>query len=309
MMSLVLMLQMDLLFAILAILFMGLIYVGIRRARGGVDDLAAIFHGVMTQATRYLQIRLQKTPPDDWRPSVIMITPRTFDRSSPTQLLEWLCRRYGFGTYLHFIPEMFDTEAYSGSRSVQDQLIRNREDRKGAIFVDTIISPSLTSALAQSLQMPGVSRMDNNSILFEFSVHDPPEVIQELDVGLDLGSVPKMNRMVIRHGENFFGTRKSIHVWLTWHDETNANLMILLAYIILGHKDWKGAEISLFAAYPRSEVRERMDELREWAYSKPYRTSNYRRAVLRHFTKRYNERRDHTSFGGQTPLGRLQSPL
>ena len=79
------------------------IYAVIRSTRGGEDDLAQIFQGVMTQATRYLQIRLQKMPPDDWRPSVILITPRTFDRSAPVQLLEWLSNRYGFGTYFHHI--------------------------------------------------------------------------------------------------------------------------------------------------------------------------------------------------------------
>jgi hypothetical protein len=72
-----------------------------------------------------------------------------------------------------------------------------------------------------------------------------------------------MNRLVLRHGDNFFGSRKSIHVWLTWHDARNANLMILLTYILLGHKDWRGAEVSIFAAYPRREVHERSEELHD----------------------------------------------
>jgi hypothetical protein len=70
-----------------------------------------------------------------------------------------------------------------------------------------------------------------------------------------------MNRLVLRHGDNFFGAHKSIHVWLTWHDARNANLMILLAYILMGHKDWRGAEVSIFAAYPRREAKERAQEL------------------------------------------------
>jgi amino acid transporter len=260
-MCLVLMLQMDLIYAILAILLMGALYVVIRRSREGVDDLAAIFHGVMTQATRYLQIRLQKIPPDDWRPSVITITPRTFDRSSPVQMLEWLCHRYGFGTYLHYIQGRLDSATVQRSQEVQRRLISSMKDRKGAIYVDTMISPSMSSALAQSLQMPGVSGMDNNTILFEFGVHDSPEVLDEVMEGLEMSGVSHMNRLVLRHGENFFGARRSIHVWLTWHDARNANLMILLAYILLGHADWRGAEIAIFAAYPRREVRERSEEL------------------------------------------------
>ncbi|HET9948887.1 MAG TPA: hypothetical protein VFQ22_08195 [Longimicrobiales bacterium] len=259
--SLVLMLQMDLLFALAAMAVMAILYQIIRRSRGGTSDLGAIFHGVMTQATRYLQIRLQKLPPPDWRPSVIMISPRTFDRSAPIQLMEWLCHRYGFGTYLHYIPGMLDREKFREGRAVQDRLVEAVRERRGAIFVDTMISPSMASALAQSLQMPGVSGMENNTILFELGAHDPPEVLEEVVAGLRLAGATPMNRLVLRHGESFFGLRKTIHVWLSWHDARNANLMILLAYILLGNRDWRGAEVSLYAAFPRAEVKERAAEL------------------------------------------------
>ncbi|MEM7415271.1 MAG: amino acid permease [Gemmatimonadota bacterium] len=261
-MCLVLMLQMDLLFAVGAIALMAILYSIIRRSRGS-DDLGQIFQGVMTQATRYLQIRLQKMPPDDWRPSVIMITPRTFDRSAPVQLLEWLCNRYGFGTYFHHIEGRLVHENFEESQEVRERLIQAMSQRRGAIYMDAMISPSMTSALAQSLQMPGVSGMANNTLLLEFGRHDPPEVLDEVVSGMLMAGVPRMNRLVLRHGENFFGTRKSIHVWLTWNDAKNANLMILLSYILLGHRDWAGAEVSLFAAYPRKEVKERAEEIHE----------------------------------------------
>ncbi len=262
-MCLILMLQMDLVFALAAIVTMCGLYVLIRRGRGGANDLGAIFQGVMTQATRYLQIRLQKSPPSDWRPSVITISPRTFDRSSPVQLLEWLCHRYGFGTYLHHIPGMLTPDTFRESRVVQEHLVRAERERRGAIYMDTMVSPSMASALAQSLQMPGVSGMENNTILFELADHDGDEVVQEVLAGLRLSAASRMNRLVLRHGDNFFGSHKSIHVWLTWHDTRNANLMILLSYILLGHPDWREAEISIFAAYPRQEARERTEQLNE----------------------------------------------
>jgi hypothetical protein len=260
-MCFVLMLQMDVVYALVAVIVMGLLYTVINRSRSGGDDLAAIFTGVMTQATRYLQIRLQNTPLSDWRPSVIMITPRTFDRSAPVQLMEWLCHRHGFGTYLHYIPGILDRATFHESMEVQERLVRAMQERKGAIYVDTMISPSMASALAQSLQMPGVSGMDNNTILFEYGLHDPDSVLAEVLAGLRMAGATPMNRLVLRHGDNFFGSRKSIHVWLTWHDVRNANLMILLTYILLGHRDWQGAEVSIFAAYPRGEARERTADL------------------------------------------------
>jgi solute carrier family 12 sodium/potassium/chloride transporter 2 len=259
---LVLMLQMSLGYALLAIVVMGLLYWTIRATRKDeVDDLAAIFQGVMTQLTRYLQIRLQKTPPRDWRPSVIMISSRTFDRFSPLRLLSWLCHRYGFGTYLHFIKGMLNRETVLESLEIQERLIEGVEETDSAVYMDTIISPSMASALAQSLQVPGVSGMENNTILFEFSVHDPPEVVDEVIRGSVLASAPRMNRLILRHSDHFFGNRKNIHIWLTWHDYRNANLMIILSYILLGHSDWEGAEIHIFAAFPIGEVEEQTSRL------------------------------------------------
>lgn len=246
-MSFLLMLQMDPVYAVTAIVVMTGLYLGIRRSRDGIDDLAAIFHGVMTQATRYLQVRLQKSPPNDWRPSVIMVTGSSFRAAAPIQMLEWLCNRYGVGTYLHYIRGRLDPATFEKSREVQDRLVQSARDRKGAIYVDTMISPSPASALAQSFQMPGVSGVENNTVVFELGSHDPPEALDGILTGLALAGVPRMNRLVLRHGESFFGHRKTIHVWLTPDDARNANLMVLLAYILLGHRDWRRAEVDIFA--------------------------------------------------------------
>src|SRR4029453_7008445 len=56
-------------------------------------------------------------------------------------------------------------------------------------------------------------------------------------------------------GKNF-GQRQRIHIWLNWHDSDNAPLMTILAYILVGHRVWRRAEISIFAAFPAAEVEE-----------------------------------------------------
>ncbi|MEZ4422053.1 MAG: amino acid permease [Gemmatimonadota bacterium] len=260
--SVLLMFQMDPLYAVVAIVLMAALYGLISRAAPGRDDLGSIFGGVMAQASRYLHIRMQSgAAAEDWRPSVITITPRTFDRSSPLRLLTWLCYRFGFGTYLHYIPGRLDRRTFEEAAQVKGRLLELAGERYGEIFVDTIISPSMASALAQSLQIPGVSGIENNTILFEFSIHDPTSVLEELQGGLTLAAVPHMNRLVLRHGENFFGNRRTIHVWLTWHDYRNANLMVLLAYILLGHPEWQKGEIRVYAAFPEHQAPERTTEL------------------------------------------------
>ena len=256
---LLLMFQMDPLFALLAIIAIALLYRFIRASRSaGGDDLGAIFRAVMVQATRQLQLGLQgietESTADQWRPSIIMVDGRTFDRASPLKLMAWLCDRHAVGTYLHFIPGFLGLESYRESKKTMKRLVKLAHDRAGGVFVDTIISPSMSSALAQSLQVPGVSGMENNMVLFEFSRHDPPEVLKEVHDGSLFAAATEMDIMVLRHSDVYFGNRERIHIWLTWHDYKNASLMILLAYILIGHPDWSDAEIEILVAAPEERA-------------------------------------------------------
>jgi amino acid transporter len=266
-MCLFMMFQMDPIFALVALLVMVGIYRALRQIHGE-DDLAAIFQGVMTQVARRFQVKLQasgtRQRSDAWRPSVIMVNGRTFDRVAPMQFLTWLCHRYGVGTYIHFIKGALSSETFKESRKIQTRLVKVVQQRKGAIYVDTMISPSMRSALAQAIQLPGVSGTENNCMLSEFSLDDAPEVVQEVREGCRMASAAHVSSMVLRHSDRFFGQRATIHIWLTWHDYKNANLMILLSYILLGHPDWRNSEIKIFAAFPQPDVdaeRERLYDM------------------------------------------------
>lgn len=56
-----------------------------------------------------------------------------------------------------------------------------------------------------------------------------------------------------------FGYHRKIHVWLTPLDYENSSLMILLSYILLGHPEWKKAEIMIFSLVAQSD----MDDARQ----------------------------------------------
>ncbi len=265
-MCLFMMFQMDPVFALIALVVMVGIYRTLRRIHGE-DDLAAIFQGVMTQVARRFQVKLQASSvrhrSDAWRPSVIMVNGRTFDRSAPLRFLTWLCHRYGVGTYIHFIQGHLNPETFKESRRIQVRLVKVVQQRKGAIYVDTMISPSMRSALAQAIQLPGVSGTENNCMLSEFTLDDPPDVMREIEEGCHMAHAAHVSSMVLRHSDRFFGQHASIHIWLTWHDYENANLMILLSYILLGHPDWRKSEVKIFAAFPKADVEEQRERLSE----------------------------------------------
>lgn len=257
------------LYAILAILLMAGLYIAVaRQSKGEQKGLAAMFEGVMTQANRYMSVRIQerrrRLSASEWRPSVIMINDRTFDRRSPLQFMRWLCHRYGFGTYLHFIKGHLDHKTFALSEQYKERLIREARQQKSPVYMDTVVSPSMISALAQSLQIPGVSGLSNNTILFEFSIHDDDDIVEEVAESCLFSANTKMTRLVLRHSDFYFGERKSIHIWLTWNDRENAYLMILFSYILLGHPDWADAEIKVFAAMPMNQLAERRKEFQQF---------------------------------------------
>ena len=58
--------------------------------------------------------------------------------------------------------------------------------------------------------------------------------------------------------------KNGIHIWIKNADDENANLMILLSFIILGHPDWKKGNIKIFDICKEEEandVRARLNEL------------------------------------------------
>ncbi len=243
------MIQMNALYAFLAVLIMVGIYGGLRYTRRGERDLTAIFQGAMFQLTRRLQIALQKSRVGridrDWRPSIVSISRHGLKRLGHFDLLRWICQRHGFGHFIQYIPGDYCFAAELKARAMADKLIRRTEISHAGLFVDTIISPSYELALAQVLQLPGISGLPNNSVLFEFD-RDHPEEIDELVSGLRLAAESKFNVCVLRSSDYRFGYHSSIHIWLTEDDVNNASLMILLAYIIVGHPEWRRAEIRLF---------------------------------------------------------------
>jgi len=46
--------------------------------------------------------------------------------------------------------------------------------------------------------------------------------------------------------------------------------------------------------------------LREWAYARPYRTSNQRNRRLAPWLRYYNAERPHSALGGHAPISRLR---
>ena len=116
------------------------------------------------------------------------------------------------------------------------------------MYIDTIISPSYTSALAQVIQLSGISGKGNNLILFEYESTQTKELYKVID-NFQLLEATEFDVCILRKSFRRFGSKKSIHIWISPQDFENSNLMILLGYILLGHPEWDKAEIKIFSVY------------------------------------------------------------
>lgn len=259
-----LMFKMNLPYAITSLFLMVGIYFWVSRYNQQQGGMVRIFQGVIFQISRSLRVMLQKAGGEDseehWVPSMICISQDSFDRTSGFDMVRFISHKYGFGTYIHMIKDYYSRTTVAESREIRARLLKRTKISQSKVYVDTMISPSYTSALAQTLQMPGISGQANNVILFEYS---PVQTERLKDIVQNFGLIKaaEFDVIILKTGEKGYGYKHEVHIWLTAEDFINGNLMILLAYIILGHPEWKRGYIKIFAVYPEAEATQQKDKL------------------------------------------------
>jgi amino acid transporter len=236
-------------YAVMAIILMVLIYIGLSNAHKDRRGLEEIFTGAIFQLSRNLQIFLQKSKKisskKKWRPSAICISQDSFERNTAFMLLKWISYKYGFGTYIHLLEGYYSKTNVSKANEVLAKLINREESTGSRVYIDTMISPSYTSAIAQVIQIPGISGMENNMIIFEYSKEEPRNMKQIID-NYALTRAGDYDVCILGSSRKQIVYKNGIHVWIRSTDFENSNLMILLSYIILGHPDWKKGHIKIF---------------------------------------------------------------
>ncbi len=260
-----LMFKMNFTYAAFSLIIMAGIYIWVSRIAPDRAGLADLFKGVIFQVNRELQVFLQRRDRENeeerWRPFIICISQDTFQRTSAFDLVRWLSYRYGFGTYIHYIEGFLSRDTYQLSQDVKRRLVALMNDSKSKVYLDTIISPSMTSAIAQSIQLSGLSGKGNNLILFEFAKGDARGV-DELKKNFQLLMSTDFDVCLLRSDYKSFGYHEEIHIWISSRDYENSSLMILLAYILLGHAEWKEGFIKIFSIFEEGEEEEQVNRLK-----------------------------------------------
>jgi len=236
-------------YALASLILMTAVYSYIKVYNRERDGLESLFANALFQINRNIQVYLQKSgskkKKKEWRPSAICISKDSFVRSKAFHLLNWISYRYGFGTYLHRIDGYYSRATSRKAMEELSKLIEIYDTTNNHVFVDTLISPSYTSALAQAIQLPGISGMENNMVIFEYDKENP-ENLKEIIENTGLIAAGDFDICLLASSRKEMNFRNGIHVWLDFHYPENSSLLILLSFIISGHPDWKRANIKLF---------------------------------------------------------------
>jgi hypothetical protein len=208
-----------------------------------------LFANVLFQINRNIHVYLQrsgsKKKTKEWRPSAICISKDSFIRSRAFQFLNWISYRYGFGTYLHRIDGYYSTATCKQAEEELSKLIDIYDTSSNHVFVDTIISPSYTSALAQAIQVPGISGMENNMVIFEYDKENS-ETIKEIIENIRLVKAGYFDICLVASGRQDLNFKNGIHIWIDFRYPENSSLLILMSFIISGHPDWRKSNIKVF---------------------------------------------------------------
>lgn len=250
------MFMIDSLYTVLAYLTIIIIYLLIEHYNKSEKGMVSIFRGTLFQLNRLLRVYLQKkqynVDVEEWRPSAICISPHSFERNKVLVLMKWISHQHGFGTYFHFIEGYYSKQTHAESQEILKELISIQHESGSALYIDTMISPSYTSAIAQVIQTPSISGMENNMVLFEYDKTQPEELNRILD-NINMARAGDFDVCIFAQSTYPIRNINDIHVWIRSTDEKNTNLMILLGYIIIAHPDWKHSHIKLFITSVKGE--------------------------------------------------------
>jgi len=260
------MFQIDTGYAIAALAMLGGIYLFVRTRSAGRGESVELLRGTLFQIGRWIQLRTQQSREnhgnETWRPAAVCLSDASFTRRAALDLLRWIAHRHGFATYIHFIEGFLSKRTAQEAREVRDRLIRLVGVTRGNIQVDTMVSPSYTSAFTQLIQLPSSSGIENNLVIFEYDKAEPSAVKYAVD-HFQLAAATGFDTIVLGVSSRGYGSRAAIHLWLPAGDYSGANLLILIGYVLANHPNWKGAELRVYDVVPAAELETRSTELHE----------------------------------------------
>lgn len=225
--------------------------------------------GIWTSLARYALLNLERRPPQvgrNWRPNIVVYTGQPHNREHLVMLSEWLSLGRGIVTFVQLITAGGADKAKL--RRMAEKRIRSYiADRRMAAFAEAEVVPDFARGAVAVAQAMGIGKLETNTVLMGWSRAQTGRATL-MNVLHDLAALDMSVLFLNVDAEKGFGKKQVINVW--WGGRGgNAELMVLLGYLISRHNDWHDAELRLSRiiehADGEAQTRDHMNQLLEEA--------------------------------------------
>ena len=202
--------------------------------------------GIWFAAARYALLRLEgkNWHAKNWRPNIIVFTGQPHHREPLVKAAQWLSRGHGIVTFFQLLIGNSDKMAEGGWRETARKNIQRYIQQQGlTAFAEADIVDDFISGALAVVQAHGIGGLEANTTLLGWSGTASGRIMQ-MNLTRRLVELNKNVLLLRADIERGFGRHRSINVW--WKGRgANADLMLLLAYVIKQDPDWYDADIRL----------------------------------------------------------------
>jgi hypothetical protein len=202
--------------------------------------------GIWFTLARYalLNLERQRFHIKNWRPNILVFTGQPHNRERLAQMAEWLTQGHGIVTFVQVLVGNVTQLSGRGLRETARKGIRKYiQDRHMTAFADVHIVSDFNDGALTVVQSHGVGGLEPNSVMLGWS-GTPEGQVSQLKLLHGMVQLEKSVLLLNYDETRGFGQRQVIDVW--WGGRGgNAELMLLLAYLIRQHRAWYNARIRL----------------------------------------------------------------
>ncbi|MEM7028835.1 MAG: amino acid permease [Chloroflexota bacterium] len=191
-----------------------------------------------------LNLESQRRHTKNWRPNLMVFTGQPHNREQLVEVARWISLGQGIVTFFQLLIGDVGELAGKGRRRAARRLIRSYiQNHQMTAVAEAEIVPNFREGVLVVAQAHGMGGLEANSVLFGWS-HQPEGRAMQLSMMRDLVALEKTVLFLHFDQGRGFGNRKVINVWWRGQD-SNADMMLLLAHLIQQHRTWKDAQIRL----------------------------------------------------------------
>ena len=232
------------------------IYFTLRR-RETVRRWGDVRSGVWTSMARFALLKLERGgdagDARNWRPNLMVFTGQPHNRERLVALADWLSLGKGVVTFSQLITGEVEDRGRPALRERAQGRIRDYiADHRMAAFAEAQIVPDFRSGAVAVAQAHGIGRLESNTVVMGWSRTAGGREMQ-MRLLRDFADLAKSVLFLHVDEAAGFGRRRTVDVW--WGGRGgNGDLMLLLAYLTVRHRDWAGARVRVLRMVGRPEA-------------------------------------------------------